>query len=82
MVPTRIPKFPAILRCVGLIMVILSVIGFLASVMDAYVGRAMEFDEALLIASCSLAGGILGWLLWMKKKVYLCRTCGCTLKRV
>jgi len=81
MVPTRIPKFTAILSFMGLIIVILSVIGFVIAVVDAYIGAAMEFDEALVIGSCSLAGGVVGWLLCTKKKVYLCRTCGCTIKR-
>ncbi len=104
MIPTRIPKFSTILRIIGIIIIIPSVIGLLfavvmffatghaatevmltakkiAAVVGASVGVAMGFGAALVIGSCSLAGGVVGWLLCMKKKVYLCRTCGCTIKR-
>lgn len=81
MIPARIPKFPPVLRFVGLILAISSVIGFITAFVAAYFRKAMEFDAALIIGSCSLAGGVIGWLLCIKKKVYPCRTCGCNIKR-
>jgi len=44
-------------------------------------GGAIADSTSLFIGSVSLVGGLIGWLLLMKKKVFKCSNCGFILDR-
>ena len=98
---TKIPKFNTILRIIGFIIVIPSVLGvFLAILMfistttgilgsmsatqsntGAAIFSTIGFSVSFFFGCSSLVGGIIGWVLLMKKKVYKCFNCGFILDR-
>jgi hypothetical protein len=47
----------------------------------ASIGATIGYGLSLFVGGSSLVGGVLGWLLLMKKKVYKCLTCGFILDR-
>jgi len=90
---TKIGRFSGIVRFIGYIFVIPSVLGIVASVVMAIavVGTSAEMAEtdavaagvgAMAVGTCiifgisSLVGGLIGWILIMKKKVFKCIKCG------
>jgi len=52
-----------------------------AEAAGAAIGATLGFGFSAFIAFSSLVGGLIGWLLLMKKKVYKCLTCGFILDR-
>lgn len=89
MEPTKIPKFNLILRFIGYIILIPSMIGlFIACVIlgtsvasaDA-AGLAFGFGFAAFIAVTSIVSGLIGWILIMDRKVFKCSVCGFVLDR-
>lgn len=47
----------------------------------AAIGATIGFGFSLFVGFCSLVGGLIGWLLIMKKKVYKCSNCGYIIDR-
>ena len=101
---TKIPKFNTILRIIGFIIVIPSVLGIIIAIImfissvsatsevmsttqsnaaaaGATIGAAIGFGASIFVGCSSLVGGLIGWLLLMKKKVYKCFNCGFILDR-
>lgn len=52
-----------------------------AEIAGAAIGAGIGFGAAIFIGISSLAGGLVGWILIMKKKVFKCTTCGFILDR-
>jgi len=52
-----------------------------ASMAGAAIGGAMTFGFSLFIMAASMVGGLIGWLLLMKQKVFKCNRCGFILPR-
>jgi ribosomal protein L44E len=52
-----------------------------AAAAGAAIGTGISITIALVIAAVSLVGGLIGWLLIMKKKVFRCEVCGYILDR-
>jgi predicted RNA-binding Zn-ribbon protein involved in translation (DUF1610 family) len=94
---TKIPKFNTILRIIGFIIVIPSVIGVLIAILifitsiiatattqssaGAAIDATISFGFSLFIGCSSLVGGVIGWFLIMERKVYKCINCGFILDR-
>ena len=90
MVKTSIPKFNAILRLIGVLIVLPSCLGiFLGGKLFIDAGQSGGTDMAigmsaliaLFIMGASLVSGLIGWLLLMNKKVFKCSICGFILNR-
>jgi hypothetical protein len=47
----------------------------------AAIGTGIGFGMSIFTGATSLVGGLIGWLLLMKKKVYKCIKCGFVLDR-
>ncbi len=100
----KIPRFTTILRIIGYIIVIPSVLGVLFAVLmffstgsatsevmstvqtdaeatGAAIGATIGFGMSAFIGAISLVGGLIGWLLLMKRKVFKCISCGYILDR-
>ena len=101
---TEIPRFNTILRVIGFIIVIPSILGiiiafllFFSSISATFkvmsltqsdtvtagtaIGTSIGVGFSIFIGCSSLVGGIIGWLMLMKKKVYKCINCGFILDR-
>jgi len=101
---TKIPKFNGVVRFIGYVIVIPSLLGVgLAVIMffgtttattevmqqassdaemaGAAVGSAISYGASIFVGISSLVGGLIGWLLIMKKKVFKCRNCGYIMDR-
>lgn len=103
MKPTKISRFNTILRLIGWIIVIPSILGVVVGfstcvvttqAMDAVTATAQTDAEAAkatlagvgygisgFIAAASLVGGVVGYLLLLKRKVFRCMRCGFILDR-
>jgi len=93
---SKVGKFSKVVRVIGGILLIPSVLGMLIAVLIFFfwvlgsVGAArgpsgaegaVVFVFCLFIGIASLVGGLLGWLLLMNRKVYKCVRCGFILDR-
>jgi hypothetical protein len=101
---TTIPKFNTILRIIGFVIVVPSVLGMImalimfistgnatselmsasqnnAELAGTAIGASIGYGFAIFFGISSLVGGLIGWLLLMKKKVYKCLNCGFILDR-
>jgi hypothetical protein len=82
---TKVKKFSRVLRVIGYIIAIPSAIGIIFGIImleaGAAFGGAIADSTSLFIGSVSLVGGLIGWLLLMKKKVFKCSNCGFILDR-
>jgi len=97
MVATQIPRFSAPVRLVGYIIALPSVVGMASAALLVIVttanvssvahngaaagGSGLSYAVAVMVAVASLASGLLGWLLIMKKKVFKCEACGFVMDR-
>jgi hypothetical protein len=52
-----------------------------AEATGAAIGATIGFGFSIFIGCSSLVGGLIGWLLLMKKKVYKCSICGFIIDR-
>lgn len=87
---TAVPRFGRFIRFLGFLIVTPSLIGLaIAALLLIYevVGTVQGHEPAfalfgaLAIAFPALLGGLVGWLLLTKRKVYKCRLCGFVLDR-
>lgn len=87
---TSIPRMSTVVRAIGAILVIPSVLGVLFSLLmflgigqpDADPGAGgVRVVTALGMGACSLVSGLLGYVLIMNKKVWRCASCGFVLDR-
>lgn len=104
MFPTKVPRFSGIVRFIGYVIAIPSLLGVALAVimligsttatMDvmqevstdaertgAAIGSAVSYGASIFVGISSLVGGLIGWLLIMKKKVFKCRNCGYVMER-
>ena len=90
---TKIGRFSGLVRVIGYIFVIPSVLGIVISIITMFgvigtgagvaeadavtVGAgAMAVGTCIIFGIISLVGGLIGWILIMKKKVFKCVRCG------
>jgi hypothetical protein len=87
---TVVPRFAQFIRFLGYLIVAPSVLGlliasglFIWDVVGALEGHEPAFVMllAFAIGISSLLGGLVGWLLLSKRKVYKCAHCGFILER-
>jgi hypothetical protein len=103
MTATTIPRFNTIIRIIGFILVIPSILGFayalllfvgilgvtqqggsshdVGSAIGQACGGILACGSAAAIVTGSLVGGLVGWLLLLKRKVYRCSNCGFIIER-
>ena len=104
MKPTKVARFNTILRVIGYVIVLPSLLGVAfafttcfatadaanevmaqaqsgAETAGATIGAGIGYGIALFIGASSLVGGIIGWLLLLKRKVFRCMQCGFILER-
>ncbi len=104
MTPTKIRRFNTILRIIGYIIVIPSLLGVAVALImffsviqvssetmstiqtdaeraGAAIGTGIGFGMSIFMGATSLIGGLIGWLLLMRKKVFKCIKCGFVLDR-
>jgi len=88
---TKVPRFGAILRFIGYLIVIpsLLVIAYAAFICVMLVSNLKLSSESLLVSGVimlwsmgvALVSGVVGWILLTKRKVFLCSRCGYVLDR-
>jgi hypothetical protein len=88
MKPTSIPRFGQFIRLIGFVLATPSALGMAIAVIGGvgifFVGGGNEsvgFIAAIVVFCFSLVGGLVGWLLLMKKKVFRCIQCGFIMDR-
>lgn len=86
MVKTKINKFSDVIRAIGVILVIPSILGLIWAWSIFYTGNVnntmgIGFVAALIVAVPSFVSGLLGWLLLSTRKVFKCSYCGFILDR-
>jgi len=88
MIATSIDRFGGFIRLIGYLIATPSILGFLFSVLMFWstlngspIGSTAGMVTALVFAGISLIGGLVGYLLLTKKKVFRCKICGCILDR-
>lgn len=101
---TKVARFNAILRLIGVVIVIPSLLGIAFSFVTCFatsdavtrvmaqaqtqadstgaaLGAGVGYGISAFIGASSLVGGLVGWLLLLKRKVYRCARCGFVLDR-
>ncbi len=101
---TSIARFNAILRLIGVVIVLPSLLGMFLScqacvgvsevvnsqltadastgaALGTTIGAGIGYGFSLVLGAASLVGGLVGWILLMKRKVYRCARCGFILDR-
>ena len=104
MTATNVARFGGIIRVIGYLIVIPSLLGvafaglmcastanvtneLMAEAVTAaersgtVIGAGISYGVSLVIGASSLVGGLVGWLLLLKHKVYRCERCGFLLER-
>jgi hypothetical protein len=94
MKPTQVPRFNAVLRLIGYIIVVPSLLGVLGSFVTCFttnqvaaesagaaVGAGIAYGILFFIGAASLVGGTVGYLLLLKRSVFRCVRCGFLLDR-
>ena len=104
MKPDKIGKFGTLIRFIGYLIVIPSILGVLFAVLlffaggaatstvmntatseaekaGAAIGSMIGFGFSMVVFCSSLVGGLIGWILLIKKKVFRCIRCGFILDR-
>ena len=85
MVATKVSRFSGIVRFIGYVFVVPSVLGVILCVKSMFgvagndTGddvQTMAVGMLMVFAIISLVGGLVGWILIMKKKVFKCTACG------
>ncbi len=85
MVATKVSKFSGIVQFIGYVFVVPSVLGVILCVMAMFNvaghdtgddAQAMAIGMLVVFAIISLVGGLIGWILIMKKRVFKCTACG------
>ena len=84
----QIPRFTGLLRFIGFLIALPSALGVIFAVMT-FVGTigggggvaVMGVGISMFIGLSSLVGGLIGWFLLMKKKVFKCVNCGYVMER-
>lgn len=102
--PTKVSRFNTILRLIGYIIVIPSLLGVTFSFVTCFatadaanevmaqaqsnaetagatIGAGIGYGISVFIGASSLVGGVLGYLLLLKRKVFRCSGCGFILDR-
>jgi hypothetical protein len=81
-----VPRFPTFIRFIGLIIAVPSAIGMLIGA--STVASSMASSHSLMgigvgggFFTLSAVGGLVGWLLLMSRKAFVCRRCGYMLDR-
>lgn len=79
----RLPRFPLFIRLIGTIIAVPSALGMAFGVFTAFVpkGGGIGLMVGGGIVAMSAVGGLIGWLLLMRKNVFVCRRCGYMLDR-
>ena len=72
MIATTVPRFEGIVRIIGYIIVIISIILIVINIFSV---------TGIIFVPFILVGGVLGWLLLLKKKVYRCENCSFIIDR-
>lgn len=104
MKPTKVSRFNTVLRLIGYIIVVPSVLGVAFSFLTCFatadaasqvmaeaqseaetagatLGAGIGYTVSLFIGAGSLVGGLVGYLLLLKRKVFRCFGCGYILDR-
>lgn len=87
MMAAELNRFPPLLRFIGHILVLPSLVGvFFASLaFGASMSMGLESSISMMmfviLVCASLVGGLIGWLLLLKKNVYRCGRCGYIIDR-
>lgn len=83
-----VPKFSGMLRFIGYVIAAPSLFGMFVSayagcmvVSDGTGAGVVGFGVSMLMFCASAVGGVIGWLLLVKKKVFRCTRCGFILDR-
>ena len=89
MIPTKVGKFGGVVKFIGWLIVIPSVLGIVIFIISAFmvagqpgnsqadqVGKGGAEVLCFFLAGVSLVGGLIGWILTSKKKVFKCSVCG------
>ncbi len=91
MVATKVSKFGGVVKVIGWLIVTPSVIGIVMFTISAFMianqqkGHNSPSDDVatggaelvcFLLAGASMVGGLVGWILISKKKVFKCGVCG------
>lgn len=102
MKPDKIPLFNFILRLIGVLFVIPSILGICTTIglffyanyfylelasrieglgLAGLIGSGISYGVIIFIGIVSVASGLIGWLLLLKRKVYKCAQCGFFINR-
>jgi len=87
MMAAELPRFPPFIRFLGYILVIPSMVGVFVTSLAFGASMSMGMESSLsltmfvILVCSSLVGGLIGWLLLLKKKVYRCGRCGYIIDR-
>ncbi|NBV24897.1 MAG: hypothetical protein EBS05_23630 [Proteobacteria bacterium] len=89
MIPTKVGKFGGVVKFIGWLIVIPSVLGVVICIISAFMVAGQPGDSQadqvgkggaevlfFFFAGVSLVGGLIGWILISKKKVFKCSVCG------
>lgn len=91
MIPTKVNKFGGMVKFIGWLIVIPSMLGVVISLIlvlmvpGASGGDSSESGQVaqgavevlfFFLGGASLVGGLIGWILISKKKVFKCNVCG------
>jgi hypothetical protein len=83
----KVPRFPFFIRLIGAFIALPSAFGMFVGIMTIATpfrsaqtaGFGIVFGAGFLVFSA--IGGLIGWLLLMRKKAFVCRRCGYMLDR-
>jgi hypothetical protein len=83
----KVPRFPLFIRLIGTFIALPSAFGMVVGIMAIATpfrsaqaaGFGIVFGAGFLVFSA--IGGLIGWLLLMRKKAFVCRRCGFMLDR-
>jgi hypothetical protein len=75
--PRKVYRMSGPVVAIGFILLIPSILGMLFAIMlGASVNNDIAAGVALVFGVASFVGGLLGWLLVMKRRVLQCSVCG------
>jgi len=87
MMAAEVDRFPPFIRFLGYILVIPSFVGVFFASLAFGASMSMGGESSLsltmfaILVCASLVGGLVGWLLLLRKKVYRCGRCGYIIDR-